>query len=249
MRFIIPALLVLALVAFSGCTGPGPTACPADAKVCPDGSTVARNPNNNCEFFPCPGAVGCPEDARQCPDGSVIVRDPNNDCQFPECPSIGYSTEEDPLTGRTMLTQESKDELAEAIERQGDIALRALSNMDSLQKLELSYMPVSDISALSTLQNLEELNLSYTSVSDISALSGLSKLSKLNLASTEVSDITPLGGLTSLKILGLGGTPVFDAAVLKGLSGLEYVELNNTNVSSADCENIKDGLPKANVIC
>jgi hypothetical protein len=29
------------------------TFCTQDVKQCPDGSYVSRNPNNNCEFFPC----------------------------------------------------------------------------------------------------------------------------------------------------------------------------------------------------
>ena len=34
---------------------PSPVGCRDDAKVCPDGSTVGRDPNNNCEFPECPG--------------------------------------------------------------------------------------------------------------------------------------------------------------------------------------------------
>jgi hypothetical protein len=29
--------------------------CPADVKLCPDGSWVVRNPARRCEFDPCPG--------------------------------------------------------------------------------------------------------------------------------------------------------------------------------------------------
>lgn len=29
-------------------------ACTLDAKLCPDGTSVGRNPNNNCEFYNCP---------------------------------------------------------------------------------------------------------------------------------------------------------------------------------------------------
>jgi hypothetical protein len=29
--------------------------CPADVKLCPDGSYVARDPAKRCEFHPCPG--------------------------------------------------------------------------------------------------------------------------------------------------------------------------------------------------
>ena len=94
-----------------------PKACPKDAKLCPDGITsVGRDPENNCEFFPCPetGKTGdapmtdkekpaantteanekkpfaeqvfCPQDVRQCPDGSWVGRDPNNHCRFRPCP-------------------------------------------------------------------------------------------------------------------------------------------------------------------
>lgn len=38
----------------SSVEGDTDTVCTADAKVCPNGVTVGRNPNNNCEFFPCP---------------------------------------------------------------------------------------------------------------------------------------------------------------------------------------------------
>jgi eight-cysteine-cluster-containing protein len=36
----------------------GSQACTADAKLCPDGTYVSRDPNNNCEFYPCPGTCG-----------------------------------------------------------------------------------------------------------------------------------------------------------------------------------------------
>jgi putative hemolysin len=33
---------------------PQANACPADAMYCPDGSTVGRNPDDACRFYPCP---------------------------------------------------------------------------------------------------------------------------------------------------------------------------------------------------
>lgn len=70
------ALIAAALLAFTaGCTAPAPKAkkpappdppppemsaepivCPADVQQCPDGSFVARDPDNGCVFRPCPGA-------------------------------------------------------------------------------------------------------------------------------------------------------------------------------------------------
>jgi putative hemolysin len=41
-----------------GCRGPPKclVACTEEAKICPDGTAVGRNPANNCEFVPCPPA-------------------------------------------------------------------------------------------------------------------------------------------------------------------------------------------------
>lgn len=63
--------------------GPVPMACPADAMVCPDGSTVTRT-GPNCSFAPC-GGVACPPVVRQCPDGSFVgPAGPN--CDIAPCP-------------------------------------------------------------------------------------------------------------------------------------------------------------------
>ena len=79
-----------------------PVACTADAKICPDGTAVGRDHNNNCEFFPCPlvpsvaapkptpGALPelppfdepCDEGYIECPDGTC-VRD-REECPQPE---------------------------------------------------------------------------------------------------------------------------------------------------------------------
>lgn len=87
-------------------------ACPMDAKICPDGSSVGRV-GPNCEFAACPGEVSIPEtpgtkvpppvpvpvpvtdgsggavactmDAKMCPDGSYVGRTGPN-CEFAPCP-------------------------------------------------------------------------------------------------------------------------------------------------------------------
>ncbi len=95
-------------------TNSSPQACTEDAQVCPDGSTVVRDPNNNCQFAPCPQASPtpnlqtCPEDARICPDGTTLVRDPSNDCQFPACPSTPPTPTPQPTTPVTSYTIQVK---------------------------------------------------------------------------------------------------------------------------------------------
>ena len=47
------ALLLLA-AALCGCAGKPNIACTMEAKACPDGSYVGRDPAKNCAFRPCP---------------------------------------------------------------------------------------------------------------------------------------------------------------------------------------------------
>merc|ERR1711953_610008 len=61
------------------------TACAQDLHICPDGSSVIRDPELNCEFPPC-AVIDCSEDLHVCPDGSSVSRDPEINCEFPECP-------------------------------------------------------------------------------------------------------------------------------------------------------------------
>ena len=60
---------------------PAPVHCTADAKKCPDGSSVGRDSNNNCEFHPCPDPCGgsclfnqdCLIQKIKCPEGMVCT--------------------------------------------------------------------------------------------------------------------------------------------------------------------------------
>ena len=45
---------------------PNKVGCTLEAKICPDGSAVGRNPNKNCEFDPCPSYVF--DKSKFCPD-------------------------------------------------------------------------------------------------------------------------------------------------------------------------------------
>ncbi|MFH1473430.1 MAG: PA14 domain-containing protein, partial [Candidatus Aenigmatarchaeota archaeon] len=66
-------------------------ACLADEKQCPDGSWVGRDPNNNCEFYPC-GQLECEDGTayglcsstkpKYCSSGTLV-----NNCQDCGCPS------------------------------------------------------------------------------------------------------------------------------------------------------------------
>lgn len=56
-RFILLIVLAVVIVLVLQSTTKQPVFCTEEAKMCPDGTYVSRNPANNCAFDPCP-AVG-----------------------------------------------------------------------------------------------------------------------------------------------------------------------------------------------
>lgn len=60
--------------------------CLDEVKRCPDGSFVGRDPDNECEFFPCEYVfIGCTEESKQCSDGTFVYRTPERGCDFSPC--------------------------------------------------------------------------------------------------------------------------------------------------------------------
>lgn len=55
MRKLFLAIVCLMVLAASSMASA--VACTEDAKICPDGSAVGRDPSNNCEFKPCPSTA------------------------------------------------------------------------------------------------------------------------------------------------------------------------------------------------
>ena len=95
------ALLMASLV-FLGCTGqpsvpvqqpaPNPAVCATDLHLCPDGTSVARDPANGCQFIACPQPAACPADSQLCPDGSYVSRNASKNCAFDDCQNITVCT-------------------------------------------------------------------------------------------------------------------------------------------------------------
>jgi len=100
MKKLIPTLVTLFLI--TACTQNESgvkvsneqqiNACSEETKECPDGRSVKRNPNKNCEFDSCQRKkikatpMMCTADTKQCPDGSYVGRDHYNNCKFKACP-------------------------------------------------------------------------------------------------------------------------------------------------------------------
>lgn len=67
--------------------------CTEEVQVCNDGSFVARDPTNGCEFKACPSSdITCSSDVYECQDGSFVSRDPENGCTFTPCADVSDET-------------------------------------------------------------------------------------------------------------------------------------------------------------
>ena len=102
----LTGIIALLLVGFAlfGCIGqpavpaqlpaqvPVPTVCGKDLQTCPDGTQVARNPANDCQFIACPQPLVCTMEAKLCSDGSFVSRNWSRNCAFNPCPVVTNST-------------------------------------------------------------------------------------------------------------------------------------------------------------
>ncbi len=114
----------------------------------------------------------------------------------------------------------------------GPGALRALTTLDTLEYLDLSFQPIDgrDLDVVRRLNCLRTLRLAYTEVSDVDLerLSGMARLEELDLSGTEISGtgLTHLKTCKRLHTLGLGNVPITQdgAKAIGDLAGLKSLD-------------------------
>lgn len=114
-----------------------------------------------------------------------------------------------------------------------------MSDVSKIEKLDISYSDIDDLSFLSYLPHLKELDISQTNVTDISVLKELPALEKLRLYDTNIIDIGALVYLPNIKSLYLNYIDGLDLNVLKELSMLEELSISvkkNTEIETKNFE-------------
>ncbi|MBT3813906.1 hypothetical protein HOE37_05235 [Candidatus Woesearchaeota archaeon] len=107
-----------------------------------------------------------------------------------------------------------------------------LSNLISLNDLNIGDNSIVDIAPLSGLTNLKDLILKYNDIINIAPLSSLTGLKSLNLyGNFKIVDISDLSDLTLLTFLSLGHNDIINIAPLSNLIGLTYLNLVNNDIS------------------
>ncbi|MBN2506890.1 MAG: immunoglobulin domain-containing protein [Verrucomicrobia bacterium] len=104
-----------------------------------------------------------------------------------------------------------------------------LRNLTGLHLLNLGSNPVTNaLAAVTNMLSLEVLNLAFNPLHDVAPLSGLTNLVSLFLWDARLTDASPLAGLTRLRQLDIGGNAITNTyAAVTNMPGLEWLVLSN----------------------
>lgn len=112
--------------------------------------------------------------------------------------------------------------------------LLEFNKKDSVIRLSLRNMNISDITFLTQFLNLISLDLSFNNIKDLLVLSKLQKLKKLNLSYNTFTSVKGLEGCQNLEELFIVFNPIESVNDLKSLSSLRVLDIEETMVNSIE---------------
>jgi hypothetical protein len=106
-----------------------------------------------------------------------------------------------------------------------------VSQIETLERLDVSYTRIRDISPLRQHKSLRSLSIKGTDVSDISVLHANTRLYHLYAGKTLIKDLGPFGAPRNLQSLDVSDTEIPDVNALAGIKTLNWLQISNTPVS------------------
>lgn len=106
-----------------------------------------------------------------------------------------------------------------------------LANLRILNKLNIRYTGLTDLSGLSWISTINELDLSYNVGLNLTPLSNITSLKRLDLENSWIIDVSPLATLINLESLNLSINSITDISPLVTLLKLNFVNLSWTNIT------------------
>ncbi|HYX10188.1 MAG TPA: leucine-rich repeat domain-containing protein [Bacteroidales bacterium] len=128
----------------------------------------------------------------------------------------------------------------------GDIA--PLGQLVNLKQLNLSHTLVKDLSAVSNMNELIKLDVSYTAVEDLSPLAQSQSLQELNISHTPVNFLEALRRVRSLKNIDASFTKVSGISSLSSIPSLETVNIDHADVEEDSILTFLDNHPNVLVL-
>ena len=141
----------------------------------------------------------------------------------------------------TISSGEIPDDNEEIIYSKGAIKdLTPLSNLKKLELLRLSHNEISDISPLKELTGLKYLYISHNNITDISSLKNLTNLENFDFAVNKVADMSIVKNFKKLTLLDIYSNKISDISYVKELEKLTYFRADSNNIENIDAlKNLK----------
>jgi len=105
------------------------------------------------------------------------------------------------------------------------------SDLATIITLPASSSGITDLTGLEYCTNLEKLNIVWNEISDLSPLSNLHSLTWLWAQVNEISDVSPLSNLISLEHIELYNNSIIDISALANLTNLNWLWLHSNQIS------------------
>ena len=145
--------------------------------------------------------------------------------------------------------------------------VREIFDLVTLERLDLQFNRLRNISGIGKLGKLIYLNLYANGIEDISEIIemrelvhldvGINKISmlpelpislnKVYLGRNEIKDITSLAGLVNLKRLDLGRNEIKDISALMGLGNITKLVLRGNKIEEAEIVKLQECLPDCDI--
>ena len=118
--------------------------------------------------------------------------------------------------------------------------LTPLSNLKKLELLRLSHNEISDVSPLKNLTGLKYLYISHNNISDISSLKNLANLESFDFAVNKITDMSIVENFKNLKLLDIYSNKISNINYIKELEKLTYFRADSNNIENIDAlKNLK----------
>ena len=118
--------------------------------------------------------------------------------------------------------------------------LTPLSNLKKLELLRLSHNEISDVSPLKDLTGLKYLYISHNNISDISSLKNLANLENFDFAVNKITDMSIVENFKNLKLLDIYSNKISNINYVKELEKLTYFRADSNNIENIDAlKNLK----------
>ena len=105
------------------------------------------------------------------------------------------------------------------------------SDLATIIALPASASGITDLTGLEYCTNLEKLNIVWNEIRDLSPLSNLTSLTWLWAQVNDISDISPLSNLISLEHIELYNNSISDITALSNLTNLNWLWLHSNEIS------------------